>query len=809
VAPTLSPEPGQLSALLADLARVPEASADDAWAPALRPGARFGRYELVRELGRGSFGVVYEAQDAQLDRQVAFKVVRPGKAEVAADQLQREAETIAHLSHPNLVALLDVGRCEAGPYLVLELLRGRTLKARLREGPLAPGDALQVALDVALGLAHAHGRGVVHRDLKPSNVFLCEDGSVRLLDFGLAHAFGRRRLDGGTPDFMAPEQWRGAPEDERTDVFALGVLLYRMLAGELPFPDDGGRSATASRPAPRLEVPDAPGLGELLGQMLAKDPVDRPRDAAAVAARLQALRPRDGSTRSTRSGSVRIRRRSRRRVAALAAAVGGAALLAILLAATLSVRSQQAALAASQLDALPSVAVIPFADLSPGQDQEFFSDGLAEEILNALAQVDGLKVAGRTSSFAFRGKEGDLKAIGRQLGVAAVLEGSVRVDAGRVRVTAQLVKASDGYHLWSQTFDRELRGVFAVQDEIAAAVVEALRVKLLSGHAPTSREFRTKDPQVYSLYLQSRQLQRRDARKDWIRSEQLLQQALALDPGYAPAWAALAAALYEIHGNTGPSVEALQAGQARALEAAEKAVALAPDLADSYTARGQFRLFARRDWQGAQADMARAINLNPGDPDALWHSARYVLGPMGQFEEALAQARRASELDPLSYKPWSSLSALYLGTGQLAQARATAVRSLELEPSQWSGLVCLATVELLEGHPEAALEVIRRVEEPVFRLEYEAMARHAMGQRAASQKALQALVAAHAQEAPYQVACVHAWRGEADEAFRWLDRAFEQKDGGILDLQIEPFFVSLHGDPRYASLLARLGVTPR
>ncbi|MCM2333261.1 MAG: protein kinase [Anaeromyxobacteraceae bacterium] len=805
MAPSTCPEPGQLSALLADLARVPEAVPEDAWAPALRPGSRVGRYELRAELGRGSFGVVYEALDLEARRPVAFKVVRPGKREVGADQLQREAETIARLSHPALVALHDVGRCEAGPYLVLELLRGRTLKARLAEGMLPPADGLRVALQAAEGLAHAHARGVVHRDLKPSNVFLCDDGTVRLLDFGLAHAFGRRRLDGGTPDYMAPEQWRGAPEDERTDVFALGVLLYRMLSGELPFPDDGGRSASSPRPAPRLEVPDLPGLGELVGRMLEKDPVGRPRDAAAVADLLRPLVPEDGSTLASGSGSVRIRRRSHRRRAVVAALLGLLALGAVLGGATVAVRRQRQARPAAAHD-LPSVAVIPFADLSAGQDQAYFSDGLAEEILNALAQLPGLKVAGRTSSFAFRGREGDLAAIGRQLGVAAVLEGSVRLDGTRVRVTAQLVKTADGYHLWSQTFDRELRGVFAVQDEIAAAVAEALRVQLLAGRSPSSKEFRTRDPQVYSLYLQGRQLQRGDARGDWRRSEAVLTRALDLDPGYAPAWAALASALFENHGNLGPSAEAVQAGQARALAAAERAVALAPDLADGYTARGQHRLFARRDWAGASADMARAIVLSPGDPDALWRNARYVLGPAGRLEEALQQARRASELDPLSYKPWSTLAALHLGAGQLAQARAAAVRSLELEPSQWSALTCLATVELVEERPGAAIEVIRRIDEPLFQLQFEAMARHRMGQPRASERALQALVAQHAQDAPYQVATVHAWRGEADEAFRWLERAVDQGDGGVLDLRLEPFFRPLEGDPRYRAVLARLGL---
>jgi len=387
-----------------------------------------------------------------------------------------------------------------------------------------------------------------------------------------------------------------------------------------------------------------------------------------------------------------------------------------------------------------------------------------------------------------------------------VLEGSVRVDGGRVRVTAQLVEAADGFRLWSQTFDRELKGVFAVQDEIAAAVVEALRVQLLAGRAPTSREFRTKDPQVYSHYLQGRQLQRRDALADWERAEVAFNKALAIDPGYAPAWAALASSIYYTHGNAGPTLEGILAAKDRALAAAEKAVALAPDLADGYLARGQLRLFVHRDWTGALADMGRAIALNPGEPDALWTNARYLLGPMGRLGQALAEAKRSSELDPLSYKPWSTLSALYLATGQLGLARGTAERSLELEPKQDSAVICLATAELLEGKPAAALETIRRTDERVFHLQFEAMARHSMGDRARSEAALQALIAEHAQDAPYQVAGVYAWRDEPDQVFRWLDLAFERHDGGLVDLQLDPQFKKLGKDPRYLQVLARIGV---
>ena len=272
-----------MTRLLEELADAPAEDVGDGWESWLAPGKVVGELELVREIGRGGLGVVWEAVDRRTGRHVAFKAVRPGgKAGMREARLVSEAEVAARLSHPGIVSLLDVGRSNRGPYLVLELLRGWTLGDRLDYGALPPAEALRIAGAACRAVAHAHAQGVVHRDLKPANVFLCEGGAVKVVDFGLAHAFGQRRASGGTPAYMAPEQWRGAPEDERTDVFALGVLLHRMLAGELPFPDDGGRAVLGPEPAPSIEVAGAPSIGPLLSRMLEKDPVRRPRDAGEI-----------------------------------------------------------------------------------------------------------------------------------------------------------------------------------------------------------------------------------------------------------------------------------------------------------------------------------------------------------------------------------------------------------------------------------------------------------------------------------------------------------------------------------------------
>ncbi len=304
------PAPGAVTRLLEELADAPPSEVGEGWSSWLAPGVKVGPVELVREIGRGGFGVVWEAVDRQSGRHVAFKAVRPGgKAGIREARLLHEAEVAGRIVHPGIVSLLDVGQGAHGPYLVLELLRGWTLAERLDYGPLPPSEALRIVLATTRAVAHAHANGVVHRDLKPANVFLCEDGAVKVLDFGLAHAFGQARSGGGTPAYMAPEQWRGAPEDERTDVFALGVLLHRLLAGEPPFLDDGGRTAQGPEPAPALEVAGAPSIGPLLQLMLKKDPVDRPRDAGQALPGIEAaIEELSRAPAAVASVPVRVRR---------------------------------------------------------------------------------------------------------------------------------------------------------------------------------------------------------------------------------------------------------------------------------------------------------------------------------------------------------------------------------------------------------------------------------------------------------------------------------------------------------------------
>ena len=461
--------------------------------------------------------------------------------------------------------------------------------------------------------------------------------------------------------------------------------------------------------------------------------------------------------------------------------------------------------AGSSLRAAPSIAALPLVNLSRDPDQEYFADGLAEELLNLLAKVPGLHVAGRTSSFAFKGKNEDLRSIGQKLNVATLLEGSVQKAGDRVRITMQLINAADGYHLWSESYDRKLTDVFAVQDEIAQAVVTALKLKLLPGQAPTTRDRRTPNLKAFNEYLLGREFFHRNNVDGFRRAKEAFERAVALDPGYAAAWAGLAMATFWV-ADSAESVSAIKEGQDRAVAAAEKAIALAPDLPDGYLARGFVRVPIQWDFDGARADLERALALKPDDPDALNNYAGLVARSLGRFPEGIAAARRATELDPLNARVWFTLGSLLSVSGQLGPAREALTRSLEISPEQAFTPFPLGMTFLLEGKPGAAKEIFPLSSNEVFRLTGAALVEHDLGHFAESQRALDDLIARYGHGAAYQIAQVYAWRGETDRALEWLERARAQRDGGLTLLKVDPLLRSLRADPRYQALLKKMNL---
>lgn len=451
-----------------------------------------------------------------------------------------------------------------------------------------------------------------------------------------------------------------------------------------------------------------------------------------------------------------------------------------------------------------SIAVLPFVDLSQGKDQEYFSDGLSEQLLNALAQLPGLHVAGRTSSFYFKGKNEDLRVIGEKLNVATVLEGSVAKSGNTLRVTAQLINTADGFHLWSQTYDREFKDVFALQDEIAANVVAALKLKLLPGQAPAVQ--RSADTQAYDSYLLGRKLMGQDSMSGWHGAMAAFAEAVKRDPNYAAAYAELAESSYEVSYDYTDARQVV-AGQAQALEYAQTAIRLDPALAAGYRARARIRVETAFDFPGALADIQRALELSPGD-SAVQDQAGTIFTALGQFDQAQSALDRAVDLDPLSPRAISSLAQLSRVRGQLAQSQSLYVRAEQLAPGASVALSGLVQSYLVDGNLDQALATAQRIPDPPRRLFCKAMVLHSLGRSRESDQDLAELIRGHAAGWAYQVGVVYAWRGQNDLAFQWLDRAHDQQDGGLLLAGTEPLLAKLHGDPRFAALLTKIGLPP-
>jgi eukaryotic-like serine/threonine-protein kinase len=755
----------------------------------LASGTSLGPYQVVAPLGAGGMGEVYRAHDARLGRDVALKVLPEA---LAADperlaRFEREARTVAVLNHPHIVTIHSIE--QAGPvrFLTMELVEGDSLDRLLVPTGLPVLRVLKWALALADALAAAHERGIVHRDLKPANVMITRDDRVKVLDFGLARVDEGPGADSdpsmetqaltvqspvsadglvvGTAPYMSPEQIRGEKVDARADLFALGIVLHEMLAGRRPFagrtlPDLTSsilRDTPASLRSLRSEVPLP--LDRLVGRCLEKDRERRHATAREVRAELEAIR------RELESG-----------VQSGAGGASGAPAVA------------------------PSLAVLPFANMSADPENEFFSDGLTEELLNVLARNPGLRVVGRTSSFAFKGKQEDLREIGQKLGVATLLEGSVRKAGNRVRITVQLVKVSDGFHLWSETFDRVLDDIFAVQDEIAKCVSLAMNVTLLGTPvaAPAPRNAET-----YELLLHAGHLAQQQTDSTLARAVELYLEAIARVPDDARAWTGLAYASvtqYYKGAHGGDPDEKYR--QAR--EAIDRAVALDPNLAEAWETLGMILGPIEFRWAESLDAIRKACALAPGSGRLMMSLATFT-GALGNVAEAVSLSERAVALDPLSATTVLNRARVLYWARHYRESVAVYLRALELSPDISSGWAQLAMAYALMGRLPDALAAAAKEQTPGYRLWAQATAYELLGDRAASDAALAALIAGGEHWA-FQVLCVHAVRGEMDEAFRWLDKAHEVHDAGLALALVNPALDGLRAEPRWLPFAKRLGL---
>ena len=703
-----------------------------------------GRYNVERELGQGGMATVFLAQDLKHKREVAIKVLRADVSQtVGADRFLREIELAAKLTHPHILPLFDSGESGGLLFYVMPNIEGTSLRDRLtKSGPLPIDEAVRLGQEVAGALDYAHRHGVVHRDIKPENIMLHE-GHALVADFGIGKAisavegdtFTQTGITVGTPAYMSPEQAAGDSVDGRSDIYSLGCMLYEMLTGEQPFTGPTIQAIIAKRfvqtpadiTALREGVPRP--VARAVQKALARTPIDRFETAQLL---LTAL----GETESTH------------------------------------------AKAKGPPPPEKSIAVLPFANMSADPENEFFADGITEEILNTLAQIGELKVAGRTSAFSFKGKNQDLRVIGEQLGVRTVLEGSVRRAGQRVRITAQLIDVTDGYHLWSEKYDREIEDVFAVQDEIAAAIASKLKTTLMLGTAERSLRA-TESIEAYELYLKGRVMfyRRGSAIRDGV---ELMKQALALDSTYGLAWAGLADGytLFGYYGMTPP-----EASAPAAREALAKAREFAPDLAETHCAGAQVAMLFDWDWERTRLDFQRTLAINPGYLQAdTWYSLFYLGFISGKWDEAVARMRATVQREPRSSYATAVL-AFTLGYGRASvEAIECGKTAVSIDGTNFLANWALQTSYFFSGRFQESIVVGDRLLNASGRhpwvLAYLAAASGSAGDLASARAAAAELEARGAREylSPFMFALALAYAGYPERAEAALREAVNRRD---------------------------------
>jgi TolB-like protein/Flp pilus assembly protein TadD len=788
---------------------------------ALAPGTRLGAYEILSPLAAGGMGEVYRARDTKLDRAVAVKVL-PERLSDDAESLarfEREAKAVAALSHPNILAIHDFGTHDGVCYAVMELLEGETLRERLERGPVPRRPAVDYALQVARGLAAAHERGFVHRDIKPENLFVTRDGHVKILDFGLAKKVpvesagdetsaptvtGRTEPGTvmGTLSYMSPEQVRGLPLDHRTDIFSFGAVLYEMLSGRKAFAGptaaDTGSAILNSEP-PEIPAPAgaADPLVSVIRHCLEKDPKNRFQSAGDVAFALKEATP--GVPPVARE-PIRVGRTALFVLAA--AGILAAAALAFLYARRTARRGPAATAG------IASLAVLPLENLSRDPAQEYFSDGMTDELITNLARIGSLRVISRTSVMSYKGTRKPLSAIARELGVDGVVEGSVMRSGDQVRITAQLIHGPTDRHLWAQSYQRDLRDVLAMQSEVARAIAGEIRTTLTPQDDQRLGGARRVDPAAHELYLKGRYALNDQSEAGIRNAIALFRQAIEKDPRFAPAYAGLSDSYSYLRSTYAAPKDVMP----QAKEAARRALELDETLAEAHVSQGQIDFFYDFDWIAAEKEFRRAIELNPNLAEAHDGYASYLTG-MNRPGEAIREIERAENLDPRSPVILADAGWVFYCARDYPRAERESRRALEIDPGNWVAIVTLGVALEKQGKVEdaiATLETARRSDDSPTILEMLGGAYAAGGKTGKAGEILASLQqrAARRYVCPYEIATVHAGLGDRDAAFRTLEQAVDEKADCIPWIQADPKIDPLRADPRYAPLLRRIGLTP-
>jgi serine/threonine-protein kinase len=727
------------------------------------------RYALDRELGQGGMATVYLADDLRHQRKVAVKVLRPELGAVLGpDRFAREIRIAAALNHPHILPLYDSGAADGLLYYVMPFIPGESLRQRLaREGALPIDDALRIVRQAAAALDHAHRHGVIHRDVKPENILLHE-GEALVADFGIALAAGvapAERLTGtgllvGTPEYMSPEQAAGERTlDARSDVYSLGCVLYELLAGEPPHTGATARMVIAKRivdPPPlvrRLRPSVSLAVEQTLERALSRTPADRFPSAGAFAEALVVPAPAAVETRE------------------------------------------------------PAVAVLPFLSLSADPDNEFFSDGITEDVIATLSKIRSLKVISRGSVMKFKARERHLREIGATLGVETVLEGTVRRAGNRVRIVAQLVDVRADQHLWAETYDRHLTDIFAIQTDVALQIAAALQAELTRDERTRIHREPTVDVQAYQLYLQGRHCYTRYTDASMRKGIQYYRDAISVDPRYALAYAGVALVYAELASGQGGGEVRPDEAYHLGMDAVRTALALDGDLGEAHGVLALLRMVHDFEWAGAEAEFRLALELSPNAADIHDHYG-WLCAALERWEEALALVRRAQELDPLTHR--ADYAATLLRAGRHEEALQRALRCVEFEPDYGRGRSTLGWAYIKNGMPERGIAELERavglVPGNTLLLAQLGQAYGESGRPDAARDVLRSLTELSRERyvSPYHLAYVYTGLGERDRAVDCLERAYGERAGSVYGIKGSFLFAPLRNHPRFQALLGKM-----